>query len=117
MLIDARQYTQADSLTHELLQDVSAWRDAVQQLFRANSPDRSADLGANRQKALSVKLKKLEDRIISTFDPPREEALKDQDYETFYRLLGAIRLMSEATIAHGRLAARVNWVHWKEARF
>jgi uncharacterized membrane protein YccC len=117
MLIDARQYTQANSLTNELLQEVSAWRNAVQQSLRASSPDRSVSLRANRQKALSVNLKKLEDRISSTFDPTREEALRDQDYKNFYRLLGAFRLMSEATIAHSRLAADINWAQWKEARF
>ena len=117
ILIDARQYTQAGWLTDELHHDVSAWRDEVQQSLRADSPDQPADLGGNRQKLLSVKLKRLEDRIISIFDPPREEVLKDLDYENFYRLLGSFRLMSEATIAHSRVSADINWEHWKEARF
>ena len=43
--------------------------------------------------------------------------VRDESLENLYRLLGAFRGLSEAAIAHARVANKTNWTEWQEARF
>jgi uncharacterized membrane protein YccC len=121
ILTEARRSGQADFLVHALLQDVRAWRLVLQDLLRAWSKapafaDKDGQWSALEQ-TLVMQVEKMEVRIRATFDQTGKPALSDQDYQNFYHLIGAFRLVNEAVIAHGRLAPRIDWTHWQQVRF
>ena len=60
---------------------------------------------------------KMEARITATLEHPQRSLLNAQDYQNFYRLMGAFRSVNEALIAHQRLAAQIEWAGWRKARF
>jgi hypothetical protein len=66
---------------------------------------------------LTARLENLEARIQETMNKAAEGELNDQDSENFYRLLGAYRGLSEATIEYASTAERIEWSRWRESRF
>ena len=43
--------------------------------------------------------------------------LSEEDYENFYRYLGAFRGLSEAAVFYLQNAQGINWAQWEEERF
>jgi hypothetical protein len=66
---------------------------------------------------LDLVVEKLEARIQETVDNREEGELSALDGENFYRLLGALRSVSEALIDYARVADTIHWAHWREERF
>jgi uncharacterized membrane protein YccC len=118
-LAEARDYPQADLLVRELLDDVRAWRLVVQQQLRlwADNPVMAIGPSVVMQDRLTARLAKLEARVEETFRLTGEGQLSTEDYENFYRLLGSYRGLSESGIGYVRLAEKINWAQWREARF
>jgi uncharacterized membrane protein YccC len=116
-LVDAREYPQAELLVRELKDDVRAWRLAIEGLFQSWAADPAFASGGDLQERLVAVLAKLESRIDTTFDKVEQGKLGAGDYENFYRLLGSYRGLSEAVVAHARLAEGIGWDQWREARF
>jgi hypothetical protein len=56
-------------------------------------------------------------RIEETLNKAADGELTERDAEHFYRLLGAYRGLSEATIAYTASADGIDWTRWREARF
>ncbi len=54
---------------------------------------------------------------LETFRSTSDLALTTQDYENFYRYLGALRGLSESGIDYLRLAQGIDWARWQEGRF
>ena len=73
--------------------------------------------GVDAQERLTARLARLEARIAEVFDSAREGELRAEDYENLYRLLGSYRGLSESGIHYIRLAEKINWAQWQEARF
>jgi hypothetical protein len=46
-----------------------------------------------------------------------EGTVSEQDFASFYRVIGAFRSLSEAIIAHAELSSEIDWARWQEARF
>jgi hypothetical protein len=118
-LAETRGLPQADLLVRELLDDVRAWRLTAEEHLRlwANNPALALDPSAEMQDRLTARLAKLETRVEETFRLAGEGELSAEDYENFYRLLGSYRGLSEAGIGYARLAEKINWGQWCEARF
>jgi uncharacterized membrane protein YccC len=118
-LAGMRDLPQADLLVRELLEDVQAWRLIAEQHLRlwARNPALALDRSAELQDRLTARLARLETRVEETFRLLGEGELSAVDYENFYRLLGSYRALSEAGIDYARLAEKINWDHWREARF
>jgi hypothetical protein len=116
-LIEARQQPQAESIARELTQDIRQWRVAIQALF----DDWSKRPEQRPQQALDErphnKLASLEARISDSFEKIGKETLVREDYQNFYRLLGAFRGLSEALVAYADLNGRMNLAQWRESRF
>ena len=83
----------------------------------AVNPIIALDSSVEMQNRLTARLAKLEARVDETFDQAAEGALSAPDYENFYRMLGSFRGLSEAGIHYVRLAEKINWARWREARF
>jgi hypothetical protein len=116
-LMDAREHPQADLLVRELLDDVRPWRLVIQRLFNGWVTDPSVEPADELKVRLTKRLYSLETRINEALSLPEQAELSPLDYENFYRLLGGYRSLSEALVAHARLAQDINWKQWKEARF
>ena len=118
-LVDAGGHPQADLLVRELSDDVRPWRVLVQEQFRlwAENPELEVEPGVDPRERMMARLAKLEARIAETFSQAGEGELCAAEYENFYRLLGSYRGLSESGIGYLRLAEKINWAQWQEARF
>ena len=116
-LLEARQSPQADLLVHELLADVRAWRLEVQGTFQGFRADPAASPADGLRERLNKILDHLEQRVEEALDKAGDGELTNRDGENFYRLLGAYRGLSEATIAYAATAGDIDWSPWREARF
>ena len=114
-----RDLPQADLLVKELLDDVRAWRLIAEQQLQlwADNPAMALGASAEMQERVMKRLARLEARVEETFARVGEGRLSSEDYQNFYRLLGSFRGLSEAGIAYARLAEKINWAQWQEARF
>jgi len=116
-LVDARGQPQAESLVRALLEDVRAWRQAIEVLFRGWAEELAAESAGKLEKRLEAKLNTMQTRINETFNKIESDKLNDEDYVNFYRLLGTYRSLSEALVEYVQLAQGINWKQWDEARF
>ena len=118
-LVEAGEQPQAEFLVQELLEDFRAWRLRVQGAFQGLSSDPvagEAESTAFRDR-LSEIMDHMEQRIEQTLDKATEGQMSDEDGESFYRLLGAYRGVSEAMVHYAGTAGRIDWDRWREARF
>ncbi len=117
-LVEAREIPQADLLVRELQDDLRAWRVVVQTQLQlwAEDPAKGMARAGEMQERLAARLAELEARI-EAFRAADEGTLTGQDYENFYRYLGALRGLSESGIDYSRLAQGIEWAPWQEARF
>jgi uncharacterized membrane protein YccC len=118
-LAEMRDLPQADLLVKELLHDVRAWRLIVQEHLRlwADNPAKALYSSVEMQDRLTARLARLEARVDETFRQLGEGELGTRDYENWYRVLGSFRGLAEAGIGYARLAEKINWAQWREARF
>ena len=118
MLDEVRRLPQADLLVQEFIEDISAWRTAIQAIFKHWRRGEAAGIdAADLQTRLDDMLKNLEIRIDAVLRQKAGSALSDNDNENFYRLLGGYRSLSEAVVEHARLVVGLNWEQWQEGRF
>jgi uncharacterized membrane protein YccC len=116
-LVEMRRHPQAALLVRELLDDMRAWRLAIEALFQNWSDDPASAPGVDLQSRLAVKLKEMETRINRTFSRAEQGEISEEDYKNFYRLIGSFRGLSESIVEHAKLARRIDWGEWQEARF
>ena len=116
-LLSARENPQSTLLARELIEDVRAWRIAIETLFQRWSDNPVTEPDADLQEQLALKLNVMEARIDQTLTLAEQEALRPEDYGNFYQLIGSYRGLSESAVAHAQLAKGLNWAHWKEERF
>ena len=118
-LMAAREYPQAELLVREYHHDLREWRVLIEEQFRlwAHDLTEEVEMGVDPHARLLTRMAKLEARIDETYKQAGEDQLSSQDYENFFRFLGSFRGLSEAGIGYLRLADKVNWRQWQEARF
>ncbi len=117
VLVDARDYPQADPLVRHLSNDTRQWRSLIQDLFQLWISDPAARPGDELRDKLATWLEGIEDRVRDTLSQVEQGTLKDEDYTHFYRLLGSYRGLSEAMVCHAGAAESINWELWREPRF
>jgi hypothetical protein len=118
-LVEARKSPQADLLVAAVIDDVRAWRMLAQKQFRlwADNPAQAVEPGVDMQDRLTLRISKLEAKIGERLRIAGEGQLSEEDYENFYRYLGAFRGLSQAVVFYLQNAQGINWAQWKEARF
>ena len=118
MLMQVRQLPQADIIAQALMEDIRAWRLSIQRIFqRWILGGATGTEGNELQVQLESSLNRLEKRINNLYSHETWDTLGDEENENFYRLLGTYRSLSEAVVAHARLAGELDWALWKEERF
>ena len=116
-LLNARENPQSTLLVRELIDDVRAWRMAIEALFQRWSDNPANESDVNLQERLAVEMNAMEVRIDQTLAVAEQEKLGPQDYENFYRMMGSYRGLSESVVAHAKLAESIDWGQWEEERF
>ena len=116
-LLEERGNPQAQFLAQELHADVRAWRLRVQETFKRLSEDPSSGEREALRSRLDGILGHLEERIKGALDKAPEGSFSDRDGESFYRLLGTYRGVSEALINYAGSEGEIDWGQWKDARF
>ena len=117
-LLDARERLDADPRLEQVVDDLRAWRLLAQQQLGLWAREPSAALApdADLSKRLTARLGEIEAHIEEARARAGLAGFR-VDHESFYRYLGGFRGLSEAAIAHARVAAGVYWGVWREARF
>jgi hypothetical protein len=89
----------------------------VQETFKRLSEDPSGGEREALRSRLDGILGHLEERIKGALDKAPEGSFSDRDGESFYRLLGTYRGVSEALINYAGSEGEIDWGQWKDARF
>ncbi|MCZ6502135.1 MAG: hypothetical protein O6945_06435, partial [Gammaproteobacteria bacterium] len=113
MLEEARRSFQVEQLGRQLQENFRSWRTALEALFQRWAENPIAEPADDLQERLT----KIETRTAQTFATASEGQVSDEAYETFYRLLASYRSLTEVVVVHARLAERVDFGPWREARF
>jgi hypothetical protein len=116
-LLEARETRQAESLAREMKQSVHAWRESIESLFVKWSGNPGSEPAVDLEQRLAAVLSVLEQRIDAITAQPDRATLSAEDGENFYRLLGAYRGVSEATVAYAGIAGTIDWAEWGEEKF
>jgi uncharacterized membrane protein YccC len=116
-LLDANSASQAESLARVMGEDVRVSRAGIESTFRAWSASPEAEPAAGLQERLATWLSGLEKRIGEALEQTDTGELSEQDWESFYRLLGGLRGVSEAAVAYAAVAGTIDWAQWREEVF
>ena len=116
-LLEARETGQAGSLAREMQESVHAWRERIESLFVKWSGNPGSVPAVDLEQRLAAVLSVLEQRIDAITAQPDRATLSAEDGENFYRLLGAYRGVSEATVAYAGIAGTIDWAEWGEEKF
>ena len=83
----------------------------------ADDPALAASQGTEMRDRLAARISRLEAQIGETRGDVEEGQLSEREFENFYRILGALKGLSEGGIEYSRIAEGIDWTSWKEARF
>ncbi len=116
-LLEAGGSRQADSLTRAMGEESRAWRAGIESTFAEWSSSPETEPAAGLEERLTTWLAGIEKRIAETLQQTDTGKLGDQDGESFYRLLGGLRGVSEAAVAYAGVAGTIDWEEWQEEVF
>lgn len=116
-LVDARKHPQAELLVSHLRDDLQTWCIKLGDQFHRWSEDPTVTFEGDLQARLAVKLANMEVRLKEMVNQAPQGELSDSDREHFYQLLGIYRSLTEVVVGHARLAEKLDFEQWREARF
>jgi hypothetical protein len=116
-LLAASSVSQESFLLQELQSDMLAWRKGVEETLQKMAGEYNAGDREILHEKLTALVNHLERRITAVLDRNSEKQLSEHKYESFYRLLGSYRGVSEALVDCAGSAHSINWSRWQEERF
>ncbi|MGR8918034.1 MAG: FUSC family protein [Gammaproteobacteria bacterium] len=117
VLLDASAGPQAQAFVRALGDDFREWRAGVEESFRRLADDPGGGDGDALRLALARVSERLERRVAAAVDELAEGEVSAEDYDRFYRLLGAYRALAEALVSFVEFAHALDWDRWREERF
>jgi uncharacterized membrane protein YccC len=116
-LREAGDVPHAESLIRAMGEDLRVWRTGVEATFgRWSNIDERESTEALRER-LTTWRAGLEKRIGEVFQQAGAETISGRDAENFFRLLGGVRGVSEATVIYAGVAGTIDLAHWREEVF
>lgn len=99
--------------------EIRPWLAKIESAFDtwAVRPEAGSGPADDLQARLSEALKLLEERIGSALGQADTDSGNVADGEGFYRLLGGLQGVSEASVAYAGVAGEIDWEQWREERF
>jgi len=116
-LLEAGDTHQAQSLARAMGDDLRAWRAGIETTFGKWSSSHAGEPAAGLQERLATWLSGLEKRIGAALQQTDVQTLDERDAESFFRLLGGMRGVSEAAVAYATVAGTIDWEEWREEVF
>jgi len=116
-LLEERDSPQAPYLVQHLLEDFRAWRLGIQTVLQGLAQNPAGAEGDALRARLDSVLERLDEKIKAALNTTAEGQFSEQDAESFYRLLGAYRGVSEALVDYAGNADAIDWESWREERF
>ena len=116
-LLQARENCQLETRAREMKQSIHAWRESIVSIFVRWSDNPGSVSSVDLEQRLAAGLSVLEQRIDAVIEQADRDTVNEEDGENFYRLLGAYRGISEATVAYAGIAATIDWAEWGEEKF
>jgi hypothetical protein len=100
-----------------VLEDIRNWHQLAKTSCQRLSVDPACAEHEVFRAGLSRVLVHLEARMTEVADKAGEDGLGSEDSESLYRLLGALRSVSEALVNYTGKAEAIDWAGWREERF
>ena len=116
-LLETRETGQSGSLVREIKPSALTGLESIESIFVKWSDNPGSEPAVDLEQRLAARLGVLEQRIDATIAQLDRKAISAADGENFYRLLGAYRGVSEATVAYAGNAASIDWAEWGEEKF
>ena len=116
-VLNTRQLPVNDWFVEKFFDDARAWRLAIIDILRGWATDPAKLAISDLEERLEQRLTRMDKEIQETIATAPEGTVSEQDFESFYRVLGAFRSLSEAIVTHATLARQIDWARWQEARF
>ena len=116
-MLDADGARQADTLVGEMREDMQTWGGKLESAFAGLSEAQDVESAPDINERLSTWLSHLEACMGETLERLDPGSLRDGEAENFYRLLGSVRGVSEATVAYTCVADSIDWAQWREEVF
>ena len=116
-LLDARSECQEASLVRDLRDYFEVWGLGIQRVFATWSGRPEAQAKGDQEQDLKPWLAGLEKQIREAEAKLASGDLSEQEGESFYRLLGGYRDVSDAALAYTGVAGRIDWPQWREEKF
>ncbi len=99
-----------------LRDDIDLWHSSLESTFNKWAKNPEAEPVAALRQRLEAGLLRLEQRIKEALNRV-ESHVSQEEEESFFRLLGGYRGVSEAALTYAGAAQTINWSQWREERF
>ena len=116
-LLESHSNPPAQFFIDELLTDSRAWRLTMQEAFQSLSKQSIIENGTGFRNKLRKITGHLEARIETVLNKTDYDEISEMDRDSFYRLLGAYRGISDALLEHSGNARLIDWEEWHDSRF
>jgi fusaric acid resistance family protein len=116
-LVEARTTAQSPELVRELSAEVRVWRTGLQKTLSDLSQRPEAADFADLRARLDATLERLEGQIGKAVAGTEETVISARESANSFRLLGALRGVSEALVNFAQQVRGIDWVHLREDRF
>jgi hypothetical protein len=116
-LVEARATAQSPELVRELSAEVRVWRTDLRKILSNLSQRPEAADFADLQAQLDATLERVEGKIGKAVAGGNPTNLSGQEHENSFRLLGALRGVSEALVDFAKQVKGIDWIHLREERF
>jgi len=121
--VEALLQSAEDTRTHVLIRktadELKPWLAKIEATFAvwATHPESGAGSMEDLQSQLETALNGLEGRIDSILERVDESSTIEVDGESFYRLLGGLRGITEASVTFAGVSGGIDWRQWGEEKF
>ena len=116
-LVETRTAAQSPGLVSELSAELRVWRTGLHKILSSLSQRPEAADFADLRVQLDATLERLEEQIGKAAAGMGQPATSARESENSFRLLGALRGVSEALANFARQVRGIDWVHLREDRF
>jgi uncharacterized membrane protein YccC len=114
--LEAGSVPRAEPLSRDLRDDIMTWHVGIETIFGRWARNPEAEPVAALRQRLETGFIRLEERIEEVVNRAGGDLTREEG-ESFFRLLGGYRGVSEAALAYAGAAQSIHWSHWREERF
>ncbi len=116
-LLEVRGSKQSEHLARALGEDVAVWRQGIELTLREWVSRPETEVSPELRQRLANWLADLQEHVDSATGNLEHTTVGAEELESFYRVIGGYRGVSEALSAYAKVAGAIDWGEWREERF